>query len=174
MLLETYTKEIFRAECNPSFESLHCIAHLDQDIGPVLPYLNATLGGYTYSDDPPSVGFKAHGKLIAVYPDRIAVNALRDENEADRILDWLKREINTAWDTRDDIEPSHKPIEQPKVMDIFKLLPRTNCGQCHCPTCMVFAVQLTEGGRAAEDCPDLTEDNLTELNAYLARFNLDG
>lgn len=32
MLLKSYTKEIFRPECNPSFQSLHCIAHLNQDI----------------------------------------------------------------------------------------------------------------------------------------------
>ena len=48
MLLKSYTKEIFRPECNPSFESLHCIAHLDQDISEALPYLNAELGGFEY------------------------------------------------------------------------------------------------------------------------------
>ena len=46
MLLKTYQKEIFRPECNPDFESLHCIAYLDQDISAVLPYLNAELGGF--------------------------------------------------------------------------------------------------------------------------------
>jgi hypothetical protein len=45
MLLKGYGKEIFRPECNPQFQSLHCIAHLDQDITEVLPYLNTTLGG---------------------------------------------------------------------------------------------------------------------------------
>jgi len=40
MLLEGYTKKIFRAECNPQFESLHCIASLDQDVSEALPYLN--------------------------------------------------------------------------------------------------------------------------------------
>ena len=44
MLLKGYTKEIFRPECNPSFQSLHCIAHLDQDVSEALPYLNAVLG----------------------------------------------------------------------------------------------------------------------------------
>ena len=43
MLLKGYQKEIFRPKCNPSFQSVHCIAHLDQDIGEALPYLNATL-----------------------------------------------------------------------------------------------------------------------------------
>jgi arsenate reductase len=32
VLLKSYRKEIFRPECNPSFQSLHCIAHLDEDI----------------------------------------------------------------------------------------------------------------------------------------------
>jgi hypothetical protein len=32
MLLESYTKKIFRAECNLQFESLHGIASLNQDV----------------------------------------------------------------------------------------------------------------------------------------------
>jgi len=32
MLLKTYSIEIFRPECNPGFESVHSIAHLDQNI----------------------------------------------------------------------------------------------------------------------------------------------
>jgi ArsR family metal-binding transcriptional regulator len=43
MLLEEYKIEIFRPEQNPEFESLHCIAHLEQDISDVLPYLNSLL-----------------------------------------------------------------------------------------------------------------------------------
>lgn len=66
MLLETYTKEIFRPECNPSFQSLHCIAHLDEDIREALPYLNAVLGGFEYFKDPPAVTFRVQGKIIKV------------------------------------------------------------------------------------------------------------
>jgi len=76
MLLKTYKKEIFRPECNPDFESLHCIAYLDQDISEVLPYLNAELGGFDYVKDPPAVIFKAHGRLISVHGDKIAINTL--------------------------------------------------------------------------------------------------
>ena len=53
MLLKSYTKEIFRPECNPSFQSLHCIAHLDQDIAEALPYVNSALGGFEYFRDHP-------------------------------------------------------------------------------------------------------------------------
>ena len=105
MLLETYTKEIFRPECNPSFQSLHCIAHLDQDVSEALPYLNAVLGGFEYLKDPPAVTFRIQGKIMTVHPREIAVNALKDEEEADKILEWLKREINEAWEKRTEIEP---------------------------------------------------------------------
>ena len=113
MLLKSYTKEIFRPECNPGFESVHCIAHLDQDISGVLPYLNAVLGGFDYLKDPPAVIFRSQGKLITVHGDKIAINALRDEAEAAKILEWLKREINEAWENRADIEPSYEVRPNP-------------------------------------------------------------
>ena len=105
MLLKTYTKEISRPKCNPGFQSVHCIAHLGQNIGDFIPYLNAELGGFEYLKYPPAVTFKNNGRLITVHPDKIAVNALKDEDEADRILEWLKREINETWDNRAEIIP---------------------------------------------------------------------
>ena len=78
MILKNYRKQIFRPECNPEFQSLHCIADLDQDISDVLPYLNSTLGGFEYLKDPPSVTFGVHGRLITVHADKIAVTALKD------------------------------------------------------------------------------------------------
>ena len=79
MLLKSYTKEIFNNECMPSAMSLQCFAHLDEDVGEALPYLNAFLGGHTYIQDPPSVTFKVQGKLIMVHSKKIAINVLKDE-----------------------------------------------------------------------------------------------
>lgn len=78
MLLKKYTLEMFRPECNPGFQSLNCHAHLKGDIGEVIPYLNAVLGGMGFTKSPPSVMFKVNGRLIAVHPDKISVNALKD------------------------------------------------------------------------------------------------
>lgn len=173
MLLKGYRKEIFRPECNPSFQSLHCIAHLDENIREVLPYLNAVLGGDEYYPDPPAVTFRPQGKLVTVHPDKIAINALKDEDEADKILDWLKREINEAWEKRGQIEPSYESAPKPKLLDILRLLPKTNCRECGQPTCMVFAVTVTEGIKGAEDCPPLSLENKKRLSGYLAPFKLD-
>ena len=115
MLLKSYSKEIFRPECNPNFESVHCIAHLEQDISAVLPYLNAVLGGFDYLKDPPAVIFRSQGKLITVHGCKIAINALKDEDEADKILAWLQREINDAWENRNGIEPSYEGAPKPEA-----------------------------------------------------------
>ena len=173
MLLKSYHKKIFRPECNPSFQSLHCIAHLEQDVSDALPYLNATLGGFEYLKDPPAVTFRVHGKIITIHPREIAINALKDEEEANKILEWLKREINEAWEKREEIKPRHEGAPKPKVLEILKLLPRTNCRECGEPTCMVFATMVAQGIKGPEDCPQLPEKGRRRLRDYINPFHLD-
>jgi ArsR family metal-binding transcriptional regulator len=173
MLLRGYRKEIFRPECNPNFQSLHCIAHLDEDIREVLPYLNAVLGGDEYYQNPPAVTFRPQGKLVTVHPEKIAINALRDETEADKILDWLQREINEAWEKRGEIAPSFESAPKPKILDVLRLLPKTNCRECRELTCMVFAARVVEGVTGPEDCPHLGEHEGRRLQDYLRSFSWD-
>ena len=173
MLLRSYRKEVIRPECRPEAESLHIIAHLDQDIGEVIPYLNAVLGGFQFIKDPVSVSFKLHGKLIAIHARKICVNALRDEAEGDKIVEWLKQEVNDTWERRAEIKPSFESAPKPKVIEILRLLPKTNCRECGQPTCMVFATQVADGGKGPEDCPPLSGDNKGKLETYLAQFNLE-
>jgi ArsR family metal-binding transcriptional regulator len=173
MLLKSYAKRIFRAECNPSFESLHCIATLDQDVSGALPYLNAVLGGFEYLKEPPAVVFRSQGRLITVHGRQIAINALQDEAEADKILEWLKREINDAWEKRAEITPCYEGAPKPQILEILKLLPRTNCRKCGEPTCMVFAARAAEGVRGASDCPPLFSEAKERLEGYLSRFKFD-
>ncbi|MBN1103039.1 MAG: Fe-S cluster protein [Deltaproteobacteria bacterium] len=173
MLLKGYRKDIFRPACNPSFQSLHCIAHLDEDIGEALPYLNATLGGFEYLKDPPAVTFRFHGKIITIHPRQIAVNALKDEEEADKIIQWLQGEINDAWEKRDEIKPRSEGSPKPKVLEILKLLPKTNCRECGQPTCMVFAALAAQGAKGPGDCPQLEGEKSERLRAYMEQFSRD-
>jgi len=173
MLLISYSKEIFRPECNPGFESVHCIANLEQDISAVLPYLNAVLGGFEYLKDPPAVIFRSQGKFITVHGRKIAINALRDEDEADKILTWLQREINDAWENRNGIEPSYEGAPKPKLIEVLKLLPRTNCKECGEPTCMVFAARMTEGAKGPGDCPPMDAGKKQRLEEYMGQFKFD-
>ena len=122
--------------------------------------------------DPPSVTFKAHGKLITVHDRKIAVNALKDEAEARKIVEWLKREINDAWENRENIVPSFKDAPRPQVIEILKLLPKTNCRQCGEPTCMVFAARMAEGAKGIDACEPLDSERRRKLENYMSHFNL--
>lgn len=174
MLLKNYTKEIFRPACNPQFKSLHCIAHLDQDVSRVIPYLNTVLGGFEFIDDPPTVTFLSMGRLISVHSRKIAINALKDDLEADKILGWLVREINAAWENRGTIQPSYTGIARPNIVEILKCLPRTNCRQCNEPTCLVFACRIAEGIQLPTGCPILSGSDKHRLENYIMNFQLQG
>ena len=173
MLLKSYTKQIFRPECNPEFQSLHCIARLHEDISEALPYLNAVLGGFEYVKEPAAVTIRPQGKLITIHGRKIAINALKDEAEADKILEWLKREINAAWNNRDTIEPSYEGTPKPKLIEILKLLPRTNCRECGELTCMVFATRIAEGAKGFEECPQLDAESKRQLEKYIHKALFD-
>ena len=172
MLLQSYRLEIFNNKCKPDALTVQCHAHLDQDISQALPYLNSVLGGNEYIVDPPSVTFKVHGKLISVQARKIAINAMRDEDEAKKIVEWLKEEINAAWNRRDEIEPRYSGSPRIQMVELLKLLPKTNCGECGAPTCMVFAIQVMEGGKDSSHCSELEDIGRSRLDGYLAKLNL--
>lgn len=43
-------------------------------------------------------------------------------------------------------------------LDIYALLPKTNCGKCEPGVCMAFAARLAERTISIEECPELFED----------------
>jgi ArsR family metal-binding transcriptional regulator len=170
MLLKSYGLEIFNNECMPGAMTVQCFAHLDQDVSEALPFLNAELGGFEYIKDPPSVTFRVHGKLLTVHGKKIAVNALEDEAQARKIVEWMKREINNAWEKRATITPRYKGMPRPQMIQILKYLPKTNCRDCSEPTCMVFATRVAEGVKDSSDCPALTQAAKAGLDAYMKPY----
>ncbi|GAB4421671.1 MAG: acetyl-CoA decarbonylase/synthase complex subunit gamma [Thermodesulfovibrionales bacterium] len=43
-------------------------------------------------------------------------------------------------------------------VEIFKLLPKTNCKKCGHPTCLAFAMKLAQRQASLDACPDVSED----------------
>lgn len=50
-------------------------------------------------------------------------------------------------------------------LDIFKLLPRTNCGDCSVPTCMAFAMKLAQKKAELSECPHASDEAKDSLGA---------
>lgn len=53
-------------------------------------------------------------------------------------------------------------------IQIFKLLPKTNCGECGVPTCLAFAMNLAAGKAELASCPYVSEDAKEELSEAAA------
>ncbi len=48
-------------------------------------------------------------------------------------------------------------------LQIFKLLPKTNCKKCGKPTCLAFAMSLAQKKASLDECPEASEDTKTQL-----------
>jgi len=48
-------------------------------------------------------------------------------------------------------------------IEIFKLLPKTNCGECGVPTCLAFAMNLAAGKAELSACPHVSEEARVQL-----------
>ncbi|MGC8490530.1 MAG: (Fe-S)-binding protein [Syntrophobacteraceae bacterium] len=170
MLIESYTTEQVRISCGSQSDAPDMVIHLERDISEVIPYCNTVFGGIQYTKEPRSVSFRLEGKLVVIHPRKICVNAPAGRQEGEKIREWLLSKINDTWESRDRIEPCFDSVAAPRVLDILRLLPKTNCGLCGEKTCMVFAAQAAKGARAPEECPALAEEHKAKLEEYLGRF----
>lgn len=173
MLLRSYTIEFVRVSCGSEAQTEDLIAHLNQDISEAIPYLNAVLGGFQYTKEPRSVSIKLGGKLVVIHPREICINAPSDRSEGEKILEWLRDKINDTWEHRAEIQPRFESAPKPKVLEILRLLPKTNCGECGQPTCMVFASYVAKGVQDPDGCPFLDGEQKSKLAGYLGQFGFE-
>ena len=43
-------------------------------------------------------------------------------------------------------------------IQILKMLPKTNCGDCDIPTCLAFAMKVAAGQVEIDQCPHVSEE----------------
>ena len=53
-------------------------------------------------------------------------------------------------------------------IQIFKMLPKKNCKECGCPTCMAFSMKVAQGAMKIEQCPYVSEEAKAELSEATA------
>jgi ArsR family metal-binding transcriptional regulator len=102
------------------------------------------------------------GHTIAVRPREIAISNLRDKDAAATEMQHVVEIINRTWERRAEITPSIEARQRLKPMEVYKLLPATNCKACDQPTCFTFALKLTAGEVEPEQCAPLFTDAYRE------------
>jgi ArsR family metal-binding transcriptional regulator len=146
------------APCVADYKKIRLIAHLEGNLGPVLPYLNTVLPQASYTPTAETLTFMDGYRMIALYPRRITIA------KADEIVDaWLTLErirflAVQTWSDRNSIAPFFETRKKPPALEIFKRLPGTNCGRCGDPTCLAFAMRVWTGEGSARRCLPVFEE----------------
>ncbi|MHA1229027.1 MAG: (Fe-S)-binding protein [Candidatus Helarchaeota archaeon] len=70
-------------------------------------------------------------------------------------------------------------VKKPSVMDVYKLLPKTNCKKCGLPNCMGFAMNLVGQKISLDKCTPLFEEpkyaaNLKKLQEMFPKEEIEG
>ena len=167
MLLRDYTLRIVLSDCNPSSQKVNAIAELPVDISEILPYLNSLLKGLQYNGEERILTVKRGGHLISFRPREISITKLEDEDEAKMAVEELKEIINETYASREQIKPTYTSRPIPRPLDIFNLLPGTNCKECGEQACLAFALKLAGQEAGILKCSPLFSDKYQEKRKVL-------
>ena len=168
MLIDKYDLEVFTPPCDPGAERYAAKAHLNTDLTELLPYLNASLRGAIYLPSAKALTWKKGGHNIVFHAFEIAVSNVEDRTGAEKELKGLINLVNRTWERRAEIDPDTSTRRRPNLLEVYTLLPKTNCKQCGEATCLAFAVALVQQKHSLEECLPLAEDpNFSEQRGTL-------
>lgn len=165
-LIQRYTIELDTPGCSPGSAWYRATLRLENDIAEALPYLNAALEGRTdFNEKAGILLWESEDRLrYAFRPYEIAIAPMFSREQAEETAEEIVNRINEIWSRRAEITPKHEGRKAlPNVLDILKLLPRSNCKECAFPTCMAFAAALRNGSVPGDRCPYLPEDAFRKL-----------
>jgi len=134
------------------------IGETDAAIDGVLPLLNAILPNVvSYHPFSGVMTLRRQPGLITLYPNKVMITQVADVEEGLVLLAALRDLLNRTWARRNEIQPRPQGRRVPRPLDVYELLPRTNCRACGEATCMAFAFGLLESRHRPEECPPLAD-----------------
>jgi ArsR family metal-binding transcriptional regulator len=147
------------------------IGETDAAIDGVLPLLNAILPTVvSYHPFTGVMTLRRRPGLITLYPDKVMITQVADVEEGLALLAAMRDLLNRTWARRDEIQPRHEGRRVPRPLDVYELLPRTNCRACGEATCMAFAFGLLESRHRPEECPFLADPDFAAQCQALAEM----
>ncbi|MBE0477510.1 Fe-S cluster protein [Candidatus Aerophobetes bacterium] len=175
MLLKELRKiNTFFPPCRPGeVETVTATAELIGDISPAFPYLNAIFKGTIYNPEARTLSFRQEGRGVTLYPENMLVAGCKNPEEAKKVLGEVKDLINRTYEDKDTITPSYKTRAKLTALGIYKLLPRTNCGDCGQATCMAFASKLVTEEVSIDMCKPFFTDEYKKARESLLKVLKD-
>jgi ArsR family metal-binding transcriptional regulator len=127
-------------------------------LGDVLPYLATLPNIIAYNPHACTLTFRRERGFLTLYSDKVIITQVKDPEEGLELLAALVDAINTTWDNRAALVAATGIRRAPRPLEVWALLPQTNCKECGEATCMAFAFALLQQRHDLSECPPLVED----------------
>ena len=124
----------------------------------VLPFLATLPGVIAYNPETLTLTFRRPHGFMTLYPEKIYITQVKDSQEGLELLAALVEAVNATWEHRVELVAVTAARRAPRWLDLWTLLPQTNCKQCGEATCMAFAAALLQQTRLLNECLPLASD----------------
>ncbi|MBS7643804.1 hypothetical protein KEJ26_04455 [Candidatus Bathyarchaeota archaeon] len=162
---------------------IRIVAQADNSLDDIIPILALKYppGKVEYHEELNELTLKIYNRLINFFPSgKITMTNTKDLDEARTVLEEMKNMINEAYD---DFLKHGKPksedlqaIKRLTWINLYKYLPRTNCGICGYQTCMAFTMNVLQGNAKLSQCTPLGDQkystNVEEIKRILGPYLL--
>jgi ArsR family metal-binding transcriptional regulator len=169
-IIDEYEVGLVERGCAPGTSQWNALITLPNDISEVFPYLNARFNDVWYDHANEILIWKEVDQIYALRPREIRAAVAHDLEHARSVAREVISCINEVWRDRGRSVPCYEDRRPPPVLEILKLLPRTNCRLCGYPACMAFAAVLSRGNARIEDCAPLSQPEFAGRREQIQRL----
>ncbi len=155
--IENINYQLSPLPCRPGEKIWGAKVTFDGDISGVMPYLNGCLKRCFYMPKSRELTFDFLGCWVSLRPNEIRIANIPDREEAGKIVEKLVRFMESIWKRRKRLKPNLLERKPPDIMEVLRLLPKTNCGACGEATCLAFAAKVSRGEADLKMCKPLME-----------------
>ena len=124
----------------------------------VIPYLATLPSIIAYNPDQRTLTFRRQPGFLTIQREEVYITQVKDVQEGLELRAALTESINAVWEHRQELVAVTASKRTPRPLDVWSLLPQTNCKQCGEMTCMAFAVSLLQQTHTLDECPILQAD----------------
>ena len=172
MLIDGYEIDMNCPQCDPGSEAWVATVNTVAELSELMPYVNAVVEKGEYIPGVPTLVWREGKHKLFLKSRQLGISNLHDRAHAESKVAEVVQFLNETWDERESITPDFSTRSKPQVLEVFKLLPRTNCGECGVPSCMAYAAMLSEGNKSLDDCPPLRLEAEARNRERLAELGL--
>jgi len=123
-----------------------------------IPYLATLPSIIAYNPEGCTLTFRRQPGFLTIQREEVYITQVKDVQEGLELLAALTESINAVWKHKAELVAVTTSKRTPRPLDVWSLLPQTNCKQCGELTCMAFAVSLLQQTHTLSECTVLQAD----------------